>query len=510
MAGPAGESTASRMTVSRLLDRSAQIWPEKVAVVADHVSLTYASLQALSCRFARLLQSRGIAEGDRVALVVPNAPEFVACFFGIARIGAVLVPLNPAYTDGELAGILQDADVREVFCVPAHRDRIEAMRLCLSNIRAVTPVSGLEALQALCSDCSDAGFNAGIDDSAVHAIMFTSGTTGRVKGAILSHRTRVASALASQIGYEISSRTRANVPAPMFHSGGMILGLLSVLAAGGTLLLPRNGSVDAMTAAFAGQGANLLLTVPTQVFRLIEDPQFNRVARDRSFALIHGAAPMPETLVHRLLDGFPKCRPFQGYGSTEACQLTVLGPEEYRRFPTATGRALPGVDVRVVDEHGRDVAPGDVGEIVTAGPHVFDGYLNAPDQTAEALRDGVHWTGDLATMDERSIISIVGRRKDVIISGGYNVYPREVENVLQAHPAVHDAVVFGVPDLEWGEAVAAAIIVKPGMNADENDIVAYCRRHLASYKTPKHVLFVADFPRNAIGKIQKSKLTSKA
>lgn len=500
----------SRMTVGHLLDRSAQIWPDKVAVVADDVSLTYAALQALSCRFARLLQSRGIAESDRIALVFPNSPEFVVCFFGVARIGAVLVPLNPAYTDGELTGILQDADVREIFCVPTHQDRLEAFRLGIPNIRAVTPVGGLEELQALCSDCSDACFNAAIDESAAHAIMFTSGTTGSVKGAILSHRTRVASTLASRIGYDITSRTRANVPAPMFHSGGMILGLLSVLAAGGTLLLPRSGGVDATAGAFVQHGANLLLTVPTQVFRWVEDSQFGRVARDRSFALIHGAAPMPEALVHRLLDGFPKCRPFHGYGSTEACQLTVLGPEEYRRVPAATGRALPGVDVRVVDDRGRDVAPGDVGEIVTAGPHVFDGYLNAPEQTAEALRDGVHWTGDLATMDERGIISIVGRRKDLIISGGYNVYPREVENVLQAHPAVREAVVFGVPDVEWGETVAAAIVVNPGMNADENDIVAYCRKHLAPYKKPKHVLFVADFPRNAIGKIQKSRLTSKA
>lgn len=503
---PLSSSTASQLTVSRLLDRSAQLWPDKVAVEAGEVSLSYTALQALSCRFARLLQSEGVTRGVRVALVLPNSPQFVVCFFAIARIGAILVPLNPAYTDDELTGILQDAGVRDVFCMSTHRDRLEALRPELPDLRSITPIASLDALHGLCSGHSDGCFDVAIEESATHAIMFTSGTTGRVKGAILSHRTRVANTLAGQIGYEITRQTRANVPAPMFHSGGMILGLINVLSAGGTLLLPRDGSVDAAVDAFVEQGANLLLTVPTLVFRMVEHPVFSRVARDLPFALIHGAAPMPGSVVERLLDGFPKCRPFHGYGSTEACQLTVLGPDEYRRFPTATGRALPGIDVRVVDEQGCDVTPGEVGEIATAGPHVFDGYLNAPEQTAEALRNGLHWTGDLATMDERGIITVVGRRKDMIISGGFNIYAREVESMLQAHPAVQEAAVFGVPDIEWGESVAAAMIVRPGMNLSADEVISYCKDHLASYKKPKHVYFVPDFPRNTVGKIQKSKL----
>jgi long-chain acyl-CoA synthetase len=494
------------MTVSRLLDRSVQLWPDKVAVVSGEVTLTYTVLQALSCQFARRLLSMGVAKGHRVALILPNSVQFVVGFFAIARIGAILVPLNPAYTDEELSGILQDAGVRDVFCVPGHRDRLEALRAGLPELKSVTPVASLDDLADLCAGHSANGLDVPIEEAATHAIMFTSGTTGRVKGAILSHRTRVANTLAGQIGYEITSQTRANVPSPMFHSGGMILGLINVLSAGGTLLIPRDGSVDAAVDAFAEQGANLLLTVPTLVFRMVEHPVFSRVARDLPFSIIHGAAPMPRSVVDRLLDGFPQCRPFHGYGSTEACQLTVLGPDEYRRFPAATGRALPGVDVRVVDEQGRDVAPGTVGEIVTAGSHVFDGYLNAPEQTAEALHDGLHWTGDLATMDERGIITVVGRRKDMIISGGFNIYAREVENVLQSHPAVQEAAVFGVPDMEWGETVAAALILKPDVNFSAEEVVAHCRDHLASYKKPKYVYFLADFPRNTLGKIQKSKL----
>lgn len=503
MVQPVSSSTASQLTVSRLLDRSAQLWPGEVAVVAGEVSLTYAALQALSCRFARLLQCKGVTRGDRVALLLPNSLQFVVCFFAIARIGAILVPLNPAYTDDELTAILQDAGVRDVFCMSTHRDGIEALR---PELRSITPITSFDALHGFCSGHSDSYFDVSIEESATHAIMFTSGTTGRVKGAILSHRTRVANTLAGQIGYEINRQTRANVPAPMFHSGGMILGLINVLSAGGTLLLPRDGSVDAAVNAFVEQGANLLLTVPTLVFRMVEHPVFSRVARDLPFALIHGASPMPGPVVERLLYAFPKCRPFHGYGSTESCQLTVLGPEEYRRFPTATGRALPGVDVRVVDEEGRNVRPGEVGEIVTAGPHVFDGYLNAPEQTAEALRNGLHWTGDLATIDEIGIITVVGRRKDMIISGGFNIYAREVENALQTHPAVQEAAVFSVPDMEWGESVAAAIIVKLGMNLNAKEVISYCRERLASYKKPKHVYFVSEFPRNTLGKILKKSL----
>ncbi len=499
-------TAASKMTVSRLLDRSAQLQPDHVAVIAGDNTLTYAKLQALSCRLARTLRASGLKTSDRIAVILPNSAEFVVCFFAIARIGAVLVPLNPAYTDDELVPILDDAEVRCVLCVPTHRERLEAMRTRLPALSMVTPVPSLAALADLCASERDDTFDAQIDDTATHAIMFTSGTMGRPKGAILSHRTRIINSLSGRIGYEITAKTRANVPAPMFHSGGMILGLTNVLAAGGTLLLPRDGSLDAAVEAFENRGANLLLTVPTLVYRMIEHPRFKAVARDLPFAIIHGAAPIPYPVVRQLLETFPKCQPFHGYGSTEACQLTVLGPEEYRRFPTATGWALPGIDVRVVDPQGHEVAPGAVGEIVTAGPHVFDGYLKAPEQTADALHDGLHWTGDLGTVDERGIISVVGRLKDMIITGGYNVYAREVEDVLVTHPAIAEVAVFGVPDQEWGEAVAAAIVLKPGMNLDDDAVVRHCRQHLTSYKKPTRIWFVSSLPRNTIGKIQKPRL----
>lgn len=492
-----------RMTVDALLSRSAFERPGKEAVIHEGRALTYAMLDATVSRLANLLKMRGVKTQDRVAIILGNSALFVAAFFAISRAGAVLVPLSPAYTDRELAAILDDADVHFAICGKAHALRLSDMRQQLPALGDILSLDGLEDLESLTSGQKENCAAPGLDWSATHAILFTSGTTGRAKGAVLSHRSRIMNTLSGQIGYATGASTRANVPAPMFHSGGMILGLINVLAAGGTLLLPENGGVEAQCQALEEGGANLLLTVPTMIYRMVESKVFLEKATHRRFALIHGASPIPAPVVERLLHDYPHCQPFHGYGSTEACQLTVLGPDEYRQFPNRTGRALPGIDVRVVNESGQDVGIGEIGEVVTTGPHVFDGYLNDPAQTQAAIRDGLHWTGDLASIDERGLITIVGRRKDMIISGGFNVYAREVEDVIHTHPAVQEAAVFGVPDREWGEVVAAAVILKPECYLDADSLTGHCRTGLASYKTPKRIWFVGDMPRTPVGKVQK-------
>ena len=495
--------------VDHLLARSAVEQPAKEAVLDKRGSLTYGGLDALASRFARYLQSRSIGEGDRIALLLPKCIEFVAAFFAISRAGAVLVPLNPGYTDPEFGHALEDSGARMVIGRARLTERIEAMREDLPKLDHVLAIEDGQSMQDLAAGFSASALNSGIDWNEPHCILYTSGTTGRPKGAVLSHRTRIFNTLSGQIGYQTTRLTRASCPAPLFHSGGMILGLVNVLAAGGTLLLPGDSSVDGAIHALTRQDANLILSVPTVIHRMIQSDDFHRAAAGRSFAVIHGAAPMAESDVERMLAELPGCRPFHGYGSTEATQLTVLAPEEYQKFPRATGRALPGIDLRVVDANGHQVEPGEVGEVVTAGPHVFDGYLNDPEKTSEAVHDGLHWTGDLATMDERGLISVVGRRTDMIISGGFNVYSSEVEQVLQAHPAIDEAAVFGLPDAEWGERVVAAVILKSGMTCSADDLVQTCRRSLISYKLPRHVFFVESLPRTPVGKVQKHKLAEK-
>ena len=492
-----------RMTVDDLLSRSACERPDKEAVVHESCSITYKQLDAMASRLANLLKSRGVKSQDRVAVIFGNSALFVISFFAISRAGAVLVPLSPAYTDRELAAILNDAEVSFALCGSDHATRLSDMHVQIPVLAEVLQLNRLEDLESLTGGQKDICDAPGLNWNATHAILFTSGTTGRAKGAVLSHRSRIMNTLSGQVGYATNAATRANVPAPMFHSGGMILGLINVIAAGGTLLLPDNGSVEAQCHALEDLGANLLLTVPTMIYRMVESKAFLAKASQRKFALIHGASPIPAPVVERLLHDYPHCQPFHGYGSTEACQLTVLGPEEYRQFPSRTGRALPGIDVRVVDENGRDVAIGEIGEVVTSGPHVFDGYLNDPAQTAAAIHDGLHWTGDLASIDERGLITIVGRRKDMIISGGFNVYAREVEDIVHTHPAVQEAAVFGVPDREWGEIVAAAVILKPDCHLNADSLASHCRAGLAAYKVPRRIWFVETMPRTPVGKVQK-------
>jgi len=495
-----------RMSVDDLLTASALRWGDKEAVVHAGRSLSYLALEAAASRLANLLRARGCRPQERVALVLPNSASFVIAFFAISRLGAVLVPLSPNYTDRELGVVLGDAGVVFALCGKSHVDRLHGLRPTLPALRDVLAIDDLDQFEASLAGHSDERLAGVADWAATHAILYTSGTTGKPKGAILSHRSRIVNTLSGQLGYETGPATRANVPAPMFHSGGMILGLINVLAAGGTLLIPPDGSAEAQCHALEELGANLLLTVPTMIYRMVESPLFRARAGRRAFALIHGASPIPAAVVARLLEDFPACRPFHGYGSTEACQLTVLGPEEYRAFPAMTGRALPGIDVRVVREDGSDVTPGEVGEIVTTGPHVFGGYLNDAEQTASALHDGLHWTGDLATVDARGLISVVGRRKDMIISGGFNVYTREVEDVIHTHPAVEEAVVFGLPDVEWGEVVAAAVILRPGMHLDVDGLRRHCRQGLTGYKTPSRIWFVGTMPRTPVGKVRKPDL----
>jgi acyl-CoA synthetase (AMP-forming)/AMP-acid ligase II len=495
-----------RMSVDDLLTGSALRWGDKEAVVDAGRSLSYGALEMAASRLANLLRARGCQPGERVALVLPNSASFVIAFFAISRLGAVLVPLSPNYTDRELGVILSDAGVVFALCGQPHVGRLQDLRALLPALLDVLAIDDLDRLETLIAGHSD-GRSSGVADwSAPHAILYTSGTTGKPKGAILSHRSRIVNSLSGQIGYEIGTATRANIPAPMFHSGGMILGLINVIAAGGTLLIPPDGGVEAQCHALEELGANLLLTVPTMIYRMVESPVFRSRAGHRAFALIHGASPIPAAVVSKLLDDFPACRPFHGYGSTEACQLTVLGPEEYRAFPAMTGRALPGIDVRVLREDGEVVTPGEVGEIVTTGPHVFDGYLNDAEQTQAALHGGLHWTGDLATIDARGLISVVGRRKDMIISGGFNVYTREVEDIIHTHPAVEEAAVFGLPDVEWGEVVAAAVILRPGMHLNAEGLRRHCRQGLTGYKTPGRIWFVDAMPRTPVGKVRKPDL----
>lgn len=500
---------SDHLTVDRLLTQSAQRSPGKEAVVTFDTVMTYASLERASRRLARLLLAKGVTGGSRVGAILTNCIELVIALYAISRTGAVLVPINPAFSDREMYHVLNDAAVELVISRKSHYEQLADRREAIPNLREQVWFDNLAGLERLLSGFSDDPLSSPLGGSSVHSILYTSGTTGQPKGAVVSQRARIINSMACRLGYEVGSWARLHCPVPMFHSGGMVLGCINVIAAGGTLIIPPDASSDAVNIAIAQHRANYLLLVPTLILRLVESPSFREAAARGPVSILHGAAPMPTALAERLFREFPLCRPFHAYGTTEAPQLTTLTPDEYRAHPSATGRPLPGTDVWVADEQEHPVAPGQIGEIVTTGPHVFEGYLNAPQQTASVLRDGIYRTGDLAKVDADGIITIVGRTRDMIISGGLNVYAKEVEDVLHCHPAVLQASVFGLPDHEWGEAVAAAIVPRPGVALEGDAIVQFCREQLTAYKKPRHVFFVDSLPLTPTGKVQKFKLVDR-
>jgi acyl-CoA synthetase (AMP-forming)/AMP-acid ligase II len=499
----------SRLTVDRVLTRSAAQWDQKDAIVAPDVTLSYVALETSSRRFARVLLARGVGVGSRIGVILPSSADLVISLFAIARTGATLVPINPGFTDPELTHILKDAAVSVLICRKSHTDRAHALRAAVPSLREVIEIDSFSQLMALIEGMSAAPLNAPVFSDATHSILYTSGTTGRPKGAMLSHRSRVFNSLPCVIGYEIGPATRMHCPVPLFHSGGMVIGIMSGITAGATVIVGYDAGPDTTAHLMARHGANCLLSVPTIIRRLLDSAAFNEIAAGRSFSLIHGGAGMPSALAQRMFETWPGCRPIHAYGATEAPQLTALSPEEYRSHLSATGRPLPGLAVEVCDASGNAVPPGTLGEIVTSGPHLFDGYLNDAEGTAKVLRDGQFWTGDLATVDEAGIITISGRSADLIISGGFNVYAREVEEALYTHPQVQHAAVFGLPDEEWGETVAAAIILRPEATLTEDEVIRFCRTRLASYKKPKRVWFVDELPLTPVGKVQKFKLAER-
>jgi acyl-CoA synthetase (AMP-forming)/AMP-acid ligase II len=293
---------------------------------------------------------------------------------------------------------------------------------------------------------------------------------------------------------------------PLFHTGTTNIGLLPHMAAGATVVLVPQFDPVRIAEAIQKEKVTHLVTVPTILHNMLVAGVFDRYDFSSLRNVYYGASTIPLKDLEKILSLFPNVRFYQGYGQTESTQLTVLKPEEQLRKFGCTGRAHLLVDLRVVDETDQDVQPGETGEVITRGPHVMKGYLNLPVENEESFRNGWFHTGDVARIDEEGFITIVGRKKDMIISGGENIYPREIEMVLNAHPKIREAAVFGIPDEKWGESVCAAVILKSNETLTEEEIVFYCKENLASYKKPRKVIFCESFPRNTTGKVMKEKM----
>jgi malonyl-CoA/methylmalonyl-CoA synthetase len=455
---------------------------------------TFGEIDARATRLARTLVARGLGRGDRLAVYLPNSPTFIDLFLACTRLGVVLVPMNILYREREATHILRDA---------------EPAALVLDGDPPAREMPAVWPLEILCAEAAHASTDplapqAGDDDAAV--LVYTSGTTGAAKGAVITHNNLAANAANLVTSWQFTSADRLLLSLPLFHVHGLANGLHCWLASGARMrLLPRfdRQAIEAELLAFR---PTVFFGVPTMYTRLCEtapEPASRIGAAARLF--VSGSAPLPPPVFAAFRERFGHDI-LERYGMTETL-MTLSNPYAGRRLPGTVGRPLPGVSVRIVGAGGEDVSCGGEGELWVRSPTVCAGYWRRPDATTAAFAGGWFKTGDIATSDPHGAITLRGRRSDLVISGGFNIYPREIEEVLAEHPSVAEVAVAGVPDARRGEVLVAWIVPRRSDEPlDRQALDDWCRAALASFKVPRAFVEVASLPRTALGKVQKSAL----
>ncbi|MEO8452704.1 MAG: long-chain fatty acid--CoA ligase [Gemmatimonadota bacterium] len=470
---------------------------------------TYSELNARANRVAHLLRAKGVQKGDRVACLLMNGVESVESYFGVAKIGAVLVPLNWRLVPDELEFILNDSgaiiliyDAEVAPAVAALRNRATAVQTWL-GVGPAGAVSSEDSYERAFNQASPAEPVAAGEGDDLLFIMYTSGTTGRPKGAMHTHASMIWGSLTWNMTCELRIGDRDLVVLPLFHIGAL-LPLTAVLHRGSTAVVMRTYDTRAVLEVIQRERISTMLLVTTILQRLLAHPDRSTFDLGSLRWSVVGGSPVPLDLLEQCAMLGIEVR--QDYGLTESGPVTVTSPEEAETKMGSAGKACFHTDVRIADDSGYEVPRGELGEIIVRGRHVMTGYWNRPAATAAAIRDGWLYTGDLGVMDHDGSLWVRDRKTDVIISGGENIYPAEVESVLLAHPAVKEVAVIGIPSVKWGESPAAVVVAEAGSRPAEEELIAYCRTKMAAYKIPRRVAFVGQLPRTPTGKVQKQPL----
>ena len=492
--------------IASWLAKRALLDPRKEAVVEGAKRFTYGDLDDRVTRLAGFMRAAlRISRGDRVATCCVNCSEFIEVLFATARIGALLVPLNWRLAPRELEYQLTDSGARALFVAPEQQALATALG---SDIpKAFRIVFGPQYESAL---AGGAGLPIAEADQArftdPHLILYTAGTTGRPKGAMLTHANQFWNAVNMTAPVGLTAFDTTITTLPMFHSGGIGLYTVPMIQLGGRVVVTRAFEPETLLALVREHGVPLLFGVPAIWLELLKRADFDAKHLPSLRFCVSGGAPHPMAIINGVTErGFTF---LQGYGLTETAPGGTLMPiaDATRKAATA-GKPALHVELRVVGDDERPCAPDEIGEVQFKGPNVFAGYWRRPEATADAFTpDGWFRTGDLGRLDDEGFITLVDRKKDMVITGGENVYSAEVEDVLFAHPAVAEAAVIGIPDPKWGESVFAVVVLRPGTAATAEELIAHSRSLLAKYKTPKGVAFVDALPRNAAGKVLKREL----
>jgi malonyl-CoA/methylmalonyl-CoA synthetase len=461
---------------------------------------SYGDLDRRTAALGHRLRALGVGKGDRVAAQVDKSPQAVFLYLACLRIGAVYLPLNTGYTLRELAYFFADAETRVIVCDPARESEVAA----LAGAAAVVTLDaeGTGSLMQGAADAADLEPVACEPDDLA-ALLYTSGTTGRSKGAMLTHRNLVSNAQALRETWGFTGADVLLHVLPIYHTHGLFVAINTVLLAGARMLFQPRFDPDAVIPALAQ--ASVLMGVPTYYTRLLARPDFTADVARSVRLFISGSAPLLEE-TFAAFEARTGQRILERYGMTET-GMNTSNPLHGERRPGTVGLPLPGVEVRVADAAGRVLEAGEVGVLEVRGPNVFKGYWRMPEKTAEEFRDdGFFVTGDIGVIGADGYVSIVGRAKDLVISGGLNVYPKEVESLIDGLPGVVESAVVGLPHPDFGEAVAAVVVREPEAGITEGDIIMAARAELATFKVPKTVFFVDALPRNSMGKVQKNVL----
>ena len=482
--------------------RRARMSPEQVAVVDDGREWTYRRLDERSTRVAHALAGLGVGRGDRVAYLGPNHLTFLETLFGTAKLGAIFVPLNTRLTPGELSYILADSGTSVLVHAPSHDEHAPALR-SLVEIPHVVDLDTCTRL-AESSPATPLDEPVGRDDLAM--IMYTSGTTGHPKGAALSHANVHWNSFNVLIDVDLAGDEVTLVNAPMFHVAALNQTVLPTLLKGGTVVLMPSFDPEATLKLVELHRVTYLFGVPAMFQAIADSPGWAAADLSSVRTLICGGSPVPQTVISTYQERGLTF--LQGYGLTESSPSGLfLRARESREKAGSAGTPCLFTDVRIVGPSGAPVAPGEPGEVLLHGPNVMTGYWNKPAETEAVLSaDGWLRTGDVAVSDEDGYLYIRDRIKDVIISGGENVYPAEVEDALLRHPAVAECAVIGVPDQRWGEVGRAVVVLRDGFAPDSGELLGFLAGRIAKYKIPKSVEFAGTLPRTASGKVQKARL----
>jgi long-chain acyl-CoA synthetase len=494
------------MNLAEILTRSAAAHPDRIAIKLDDLELSYAFLEQASKLAAGFLAAQGVEPGDRVALSLPNVPYFPVLYYATIRLGAVVVPLNVLNKAREVTYYLRDSEAKLLFVWHDFASEGEP-GAAEAGVRSVVVKPGdFEQLMAAQTPYDDMCARAP-QDSAV--ILYTSGTTGQPKGAELTHDNLARNAQISRELFQIQDQAVILGALPLFHTFGQTCCMNVAVSAGATLsLIPRFDPAKALE-IIGRDKVTVFEGVPTMYGAMLHCPERERFDTSTLKICASGGSAMPVELLRAFEQAF-ECTVLEGYGLSETSPVASFNQPDRERRAGSIGTAVAGVEMRVVDDGDNPLPAGEVGEIVIRGHNVMKGYLNRPEASAEALRGGWFHTGDLARMDEQGYFFIVDRKKDMIIRGGFNIYPREIEEVLYEHPAVREAAVVGVPHDEYGEEVAAAVALKDGASATAEELRAYVKERVAAFKYPRHVWIVEELPKGPTGKILKREIEAPA